>query len=480
MTLLGEMTEFRIKLRKNTHSLLDKSQTNKGSLIESFGYLKRMDSIFHSFYQDFYTFEENDQDIYNKLRVILLEVISLLKNLSIKLEHDWKQGHFGEIPYPQLEENNQFRIEILEALKKRKDPSKRVNALPMYRTIEKSRDLFVIHAHSSETKKMCKIPEGIHLFHYCKSGCKLLSYSQKNHVNSERYLSREMACLGEIDIHDHFKNTAPYYSFSGDNVRHGIFKCEHTRHGHRMIKIHDIPFQMTLLEVLLHIQSYRVYHKSLDIQFDLGIMSCRGGYGCNGEIHAITPHRLQMKNRFSNNLNRGYTQSNNLHPMKIDPEHPELFSELFHELEQHKTRPVSRPVSRIVPRPVSKPGTRHVSKKEETPGQPSAPKTKRVPRTVKSLSNRPSSSPNLPYKRENNWDPFSNLDKSRNKKPFNRSNHYIPNSTMNPMNSMKRLTRTRSSTIQPPNLTSNLKGSKNKKNLFKTIKRILDQSIETN
>jgi len=349
MTLLENMSEFRRELAKHKKEINDKlldlfkspKETQKKELNAYFKYLKRKERDFHSYYQDFYTVKESNKTP-QRLTKVFVDIILLLNELSLKLRKEWTTYDLGEMP-SNLEEEYTFRKEIYYKMKEDLSLYRRMmgktHVLPMYKEEEKPRDLFVIQAHSKDEKKMCKIPEGIHLFHYCKSGCTLTSTIVYNKISDNvRSLSRELACLGEIDIQDHFKNTAPYYSFEADHSRHGIFKCETTRQGHQMIRIDSINTRMNLLEVLLRIQSYRVSKNSLDTEFDLGIVGCRGTSGCNQNKMIVDPP--------SHYLNREHTRLHHRDQWHKPGEHPELFRELLNELDRMTNLPISKYMKR--------------------------------------------------------------------------------------------------------------------------------------
>lgn len=348
------MSEFRRELEKHKKEIEDKltglfkypTETQKYELVSYFNYLKRKDREFHSYYQDFYKFKESNKPPI-RLTKVLLDIILRLNELSLKLRKEWTQ-ELGDLPYSN--EEYQFREDIYYKMKGDLTLYRRMmgktHVLPMYKE-EKPRDLFIIQAHSKEEKKLCKIPEGIHLFHYCKSGCILTSSIVFNKIGENvRSLSREMACLGEIDIQDHFKNTAPYYSFEADHSRHGIFKCETTRQGHQMIRIDDINTRMNLLEVLLRIQSYRVSKNSLDTEFDLGIVGCRGISGCENKMILDVP---------SHYLNREHARLHDRDQWHTPGQHPELFRELLDELDKMTNLPISKYMKRYSIRPEKMP-----------------------------------------------------------------------------------------------------------------------------
>jgi hypothetical protein len=516
MTLFEEIFDLKIDLSYNQDRVIslleenDSTETKKRRLKESFNYLKRKDHVFHEFYKEFYTSQDSyDKDTSMKLKGILLEFAKELNQFASILKDYWNKFEFGVIPYSKLEDEYKFRTELLKA--------EIPNALPMYKEREKPRDLFVIQAHSSETKKMCKIPKGIHLFHYCKSGCTLHGYFKEDKVSKEvQSLSRELACLGDIEIYDHFKDNAPYYSFEADHARHGIFKCETTRHGHQMIQIHDITEPMTILDVLLQIQSYRVSKNSVDMEFDLGMMSCRVMEGCrinNADI-------VDLKSNVY--LSRTHSRTKNVVQMHIPPERRELFKEILDEIDRmtnvrppvkpavrrvvrHIVRPPVKPAVRHIVRPPVKPAVRHIVRPPVKPAvrhlvRPSVrhfSRSVKSPGSVKStlyIKNKPDNSGNS--NKQMNWDPFSNLDnkpgskpgsktgsKPANKpgsktgsKPGNASGNKKSNSVKstpisNPLT--KTLRRTRSATIQSPNLTpSKLTPSKLVSSILKGSKRM--------
>jgi hypothetical protein len=161
---------------------------------------------------------------------------------------------------------------------------------------EGGRTLFLIHGHSKETEQTCKIPEGIQVFHYCKSGCILLAYSIHKTENRQlnrhaRFLSREHACLGQIKIYDKYKSECPYYMFQGDETNvHGVFMCSSDPFQQKMVKLYSIQEGISLLELLLRIQFYRASVGLFDSDFDVGILGCRGSQCELGEVNAIPNH----------------------------------------------------------------------------------------------------------------------------------------------------------------------------------------------
>ncbi len=293
------------------------------TLTDLFHMLKRQHNTFRYYYKTVY--EEKDKSIYSSPLRSILGHLELLTNFTMGL---WTNLTDEPFPYPELEEERVYLQKIKDAINEKGKypvPSKENKV---------KRPLYIIHAHSEETSRECSIPEGIQLFHYCKKGCVLKTY-QPDEMKPQKSISRDHACLDEIEVYDTYTKTCPYYHFKGDHPRHGLFVCDSV-HQRNMIQIYSITSTKTILELVLSIQSYRASIGLFDTDYDVGIMACRGERQCiTWEFTIAMPkHGVHLP------LNQTHQLIHQLHTdemlQRIQQDHPTLFLDMNREIQTQK------------------------------------------------------------------------------------------------------------------------------------------------
>jgi hypothetical protein len=166
--------------------------------------------------------------------------------------------------------------------------------------------LVLIQAHSIEPETAFELPEGIHLFHYCKKGCILrtkrlkrnAATRTKDELNTEfRSVSMEYACLKQLDVYDKYEKTCPQYQFYIDEdtkQEGGIYICL-DKEIHKIFTFEPgqtYPMGMVIPFIQAHVDRPKIH---------IGILSCRTTEACSDVIVAL-PGKAS---NHSNKLNAG-------------------------------------------------------------------------------------------------------------------------------------------------------------------------------
>jgi len=151
--------------------------------------------------------------------------------------------------------------------------------------------LVLIQAHSIEPETAFELPEGIHLFHYCKKGCILrtkrlkrnAATQNKDEVHTDRSVSMEYACLKQLDVYDKYEKNCPDYQFYIDEdtkQEGGIYLCL-DKEIHKIFTFEPgqtYPMDTVIPFIQAHVDRPKIH---------IGILSCRTTEACSDVIVAL-------------------------------------------------------------------------------------------------------------------------------------------------------------------------------------------------